>query len=89
MMGNPNVFSLLSRDHALNLRAVRGREVASSTRKCSHNNQQKNRLEVAKWIEAIDPLQAGSILSRESMRSTGGAAAVDGGGRKRSGSVIF
>jgi hypothetical protein len=43
-------------------------------------------MEVVKWIEALDPLQAGSILSRESMRSAAGGAE---GGRRRSGSVIF
>jgi len=66
MMGNPNVFTLLSRDHAMNLRA-------------------RNKMEVVKWIEALDPLQAGSILSRESMKSATSAE----GGRRRSGSVIF
>lgn len=50
---------------------------------------QRNQLEVVKWIEALDPLQAGSILSRESMKQqsfSGGGAEF---GRRRSGSVLF
>ena len=47
---------------------------------------QRNRLDVEKWIEALDPLQAGSILSKEGMRAGGGPAS---GGRRRSGSVLF
>jgi hypothetical protein len=49
---------------------------------------QRNRLDVEKWIEALDPLQAGSILSKEGMRTgTSGGSAM--GGRRRSGSVLF
>ncbi|EGD78883.1 Kif1a protein [Salpingoeca rosetta] len=43
----------------------------------------KSRLEVGRWLHAFDPLQAGSILSRESMRLE-----TLGGGRSRSGSLL-
>eukprot|EP00043_Microstomoeca_roanoka_P017032 m.176491 g.176491 ORF g.176491 m.176491 type:complete len:1590 (+) comp16562_c0_seq2:385-5154(+) len=54
----------------------------------------KSRLEVGKWLHAFDPLQASSILSRESMRlDLEGARGRSGSllefSRPRSGSVLF
>lgn len=99
MMGNTNIFTLCSREQAINLRAVRISleqparysfclVVFRSSPFLSHPSPQRNRLDVEKWIEALDPLQAGSILSKEGMRTgTSGGSAM--GGRRRSGSVLF
>eukprot|EP00730_Choanoeca_flexa_P007329 TRINITY_DN12314_c0_g1_i1.p1 TRINITY_DN12314_c0_g1~~TRINITY_DN12314_c0_g1_i1.p1 ORF type:complete len:1647 (+),score=500.84 TRINITY_DN12314_c0_g1_i1:66-5006(+) len=61
---------------------------AICTRDYARNLRCKNRFEVGKWLEALDPLQASSILSRESMQASS-AAATPSMGRRRSGSVLF
>eukprot|EP00045_Choanoeca_perplexa_P018382 m.289980 g.289980 ORF g.289980 m.289980 type:complete len:1632 (+) comp17802_c1_seq4:222-5117(+) len=61
---------------------------AVCTRDYARNMRCKNRFEVEKWLEALDPLQASSILSRESMRASS-TASTPSMGRRRSGSVLF